>query len=190
MLIRFHAWLNRWSSGRRLAALLAVAIPFLLALNFLDLPFSVPRLQALSGGVGLLDLLPFYTADEAYRHLAAYGPEGRRLYALGLVAVDFLLPLLMGLTLAVALTLTLRRQGSWPSKLGLLPLLVVAADYIENVCILVMLYAYPYRVEWVGTLAGVCTSTKQASTAAILAVLAWGNLQAWRARQQQLAPNR
>ena len=111
MLKKLHFWLNRNASARLLVLLLAILIPQLLALNFVDLPFSIPRIKALSGGVSILDLEFYYTADAAYRHLAAYGPEGRRLYAWGLLTVDVVLPALLFLTFAIALTLTGRRQA-------------------------------------------------------------------------------
>lgn len=181
MLPRLHTWLNRNASTRFLVVLLAILIPLLLALNFIDLPFSIPRIKALSGGVGILDLEFYYTADTAYRHLAAYGPEGRRLYAWGLLTVDAVLPALMFLTLAVSLTLTGRRQGGryWLPMLNLLPLLAMVSDYLENAAILTMLDSYPHRLRIVGAMSGCFTLSKQVSTLTCLTLILWGNVRAW-----------
>lgn len=181
MLKELHFWLNRYASARLLVLLLMILIPLLLALNFVDLPFSIPRIKALSGGVSILDLEFYYSVDTAYRHLTAYGPEGRRLYAWGLLTVDMVLPALMFLTLAVALTLTGRRQAgkSWLPLLNLLPLIVMVSDYLENAAILTMLGNYPHQLIIVGTLSGIFTLSKQVSTLACLALILWGNVRAW-----------
>lgn len=176
-----HFWLNRYANARLLVLLLTILIPLLLALNFVDLPFSIPRIKALSGGVSILDLEFYYSVDSAYRHLTAYGPEWRRLYAWGLLTVDMVLPALMFLTLAVALKLTGRRQAgkSWLPMLNLLPLIVMVSDYLENAAILTMLGNYPHRLFIVGTLSGIFTLSKQVSTLACLALILWGNVRAW-----------
>lgn len=162
MIGAIRTWITRLASGRVFVLLLVLFGALALAVNFL--PFGVPRLKALSGGVGILDLKFFYGADEAYRMLAAYGPEGRRLYLRGLLTVDLILPPLYALLLAVAIALGFGRSLRPESRLqalSLLPLAVCLADYLENASIVTLLLKYPARIEWLAGVAGYFTLTKQ-----------------------------
>jgi len=153
------------ASPRRLALFCALVVPCLLALNFAPLPFSVPRLRALSGGYGLLDLELHYGATRAYEMLAAYGEQGRRLYLIGLATVDLILPAAMATLLAMALTLAGARRLAW------LPFAMALADYLENACLMVLLARYPSQLPRLAATAGWLTSAKQALFVASLLTL-------------------
>ena len=175
---RIHRLILRISKPGVLGGLALVVLPMVLALNLLDLPYSVPRIRHISGGADILDVKLFYTADQAYALLAAYGPTGRHVYLWGLATVDMVLPLLYSVLLAVALTLALRpilRPSSPLRLLNLLPLLAGLCDYLENAAILTLLAHYPQRLDGLAGAAGFLTLGKQvfAFSSIVLTLLAW-----------------
>src|SRR5437762_2579499 len=104
--------LTRWSEfiaglySAPLTALLVLgALGFSWLFNYSSFPFANPELLKLSGGEGLLDLLPFYTAEKAFTALGHYGTAGRALYSRYLVA-DFIFMPFYSLGLALLVTRT------------------------------------------------------------------------------------
>ncbi len=160
----------------RLALALGVALFSLMAaVNLLDLPASVPRIRALSGGRTILDLMPMVSPDRAFATITAYGEEGRRQYFLLLGTVDVVLPLLAAGFLGVALTLAFRSRGAlvWVNVIGVVAL---GLDYLENAGILAMLVAFPRRLDIVARLTGVTTLLKHGFYLGGLLVLLAGAL--------------
>lgn len=156
---RIHQLLIRLSSGRLLAALALLFFPLILSVNLIDMPISLPRMKALTGGHTILDMVPFYTAEKAYQMLTAYGPAGREHYLRILFTVDIVLPILAASFLAVAMTLVFP-AGHSLRKLNVAPLLALAADYVENAAALALLLYYPNRLDGVASIAGVFTLAK------------------------------
>lgn len=164
---RIHRMLIRIASGKLLAVLALLLFPLILSVNLLDMPISLPRMKALTGGRTILDMLPFYTAEKAYQMLTAYGPAGRQHYLRILASVDILLPILAASFLAVALTLVFP-AGHPLRTLNVAPVLALCSDYAENAAALALLLHYPSRLDGVASLAGVFTLTKH--------VLYWGSV--------------
>jgi hypothetical protein len=171
--------LQRFATPPRLLVLLPSVLVILLSLNFLNLPFSIPRLREISGGRTILDLRFFYSSDEAYRTLDAFGLGGRFTYLWGLATVDAVLPALMALLLAVTLVLVLKgvipATSAW-QRLCLVPILGALADYCENAAIITLLLRYPTRLEAVATAAGWFTLTKQVVTLLCVSMIAVGSV--------------
>jgi hypothetical protein len=87
-------------------------------------PVSAPAIAARAGGVAILDLEPRWGADAVYGAVDGYGSDGRTAYLVELATVDIALPVLLGLTLFVALRLVLPRvapAGSGWHRQALLP---------------------------------------------------------------------
>ena len=76
-------------SNYLLPILIAIAFLFFWLFNFSSAPFSNPSLIKISGHDGLLDLLPYYSAQEAFTMLGHYGNAGRKLY-LRFLTADFI----------------------------------------------------------------------------------------------------
>ena len=111
---------------------------FLLA-NMLVIPATYPRFQT-------LDTLSSYTPQEAYRLIDSYGEEGRQAYAKAELTLDLVYPLISALLFSLAILYTFQRglpQAAWLHKMALLPFGVLLSDYIENACVLTMLWSYP-----------------------------------------------
>lgn len=145
--------------------LLVVAIFFWL-FNFSAMPFSNPSLMKISGGAGLLDVMPYYSADEAFAMLNQYRVQGRDLYLRFLIA-DFMFIPVYSLGFALLFTRTIRakfRENDTWLWLNLLPLACGLFDCLENLCVLGMLFMYPGTSVALGTLSGLATLGKTVLT--------------------------
>lgn len=125
--------LIRIATGRNVLLLLLLFVAF----SAFIMPAMEADIKALSGGVGVLDLSFFYTPQTAQSMLAAYGPEGIRLYIWAQWSVDFIYPIICGTLFATCLCWAGARNWWF---LG--PLLTVA-DWTENVFITILLVQYP-----------------------------------------------
>lgn len=153
-------------SARVMLFLLLSATVFVWLFNFSHVPFSNPSLKKISGGEGLLDVLPFYSAQEAFSILGRYGTVGQELY-LKFLAADFIFIPVYSLGFALLFTRAVRARfgenDTW-LWLNLLPLGIGLFDCIENLCILGMLLMYPGTNLALGTLSGLATLCKAVLT--------------------------
>ncbi|GAA3135003.1 hypothetical protein GCM10017600_71220 [Streptosporangium carneum] len=158
------------------AALVALFVPVIVLAN-VGLPFSAAGIKEVSGGVGILDLEPAATAEGVGRALAAYGQEGRERYLVLLASLDVLLPLLLALTCAALLGVTLGRVRAlrWTP---LTPLVGLAADYAENGVLAVLLTGYPSVPAGPAGLLSTLTAVKTTAIAVELALVGAGLLYA------------
>lgn len=145
------------------------ALPTVLAVgafvveNGFDFVGSVPYFRRLTGGLGILDMLPLPDPARAHRALALLGPDGRHQYALLLVTFDVLFPLTLALFFRAWLT----------GRLRLLPWAALALDYAENVACLVLVATFPGESAAVAWLAGLLTAAKLVAYATCLLALLW-----------------
>lgn len=152
---------NLYSTRLLLLMLLAVAAFFWL-FNFSHVPFSNPSLMKVSGHDGFLDVMPFYSAQEAFSILGRYSAEGREIY-LKFLAVDFIFIPVYSLGFALLFTCAIQSKfGKGDAKLwlNLLPLGIGLFDCLENICILGMLFIFPETNLALGTISGLATLCK------------------------------
>jgi hypothetical protein len=160
------------------AVLTVLAISACAVENGFDFVGSVPYFRRLTGGLGILDLLPFPDEERAHRALALLGDAGRHQYAMLLVTFDVLFPL----------TVALCFRAWLPRRLRGLPWLTLALDYAENVACLVLVATFPQESAWVAVLAGVLTALKFLGYAACMLALALGLGHAAFARRARATP--
>ena len=119
-----------------------------------------------AGGANVLDNhSDGYSPETAYAMIAAYGEQGIR-YHLMLTAGDMVFPASLAGFFALAVTYFYSSLLSSRRVLGLLvllPLLYLAADYLENVCIVTMLVGFPNRLPTVAILANILFHIKNLS---------------------------
>lgn len=162
-------------SARVMLFLLLSATVFFWLFNFSHVSFSNPSLIKISGGKGLLDVMPFYSAQEAFSMLGRYGAEGRELY-LKFLAADFIFIPVYSLGFALLFTRSVRARFSENNNwlwLNLLPLAIGFFDCLENLSILSMLLMYPETNLALGTFSGIATLCKTALTLISLLCLSY-----------------
>jgi hypothetical protein len=141
--------------------LTALALGALVVENTFDFVGSVPYFKRLTGGLGILDMLPLPDPERAHRALALLGDDGRRHYAILLVTFDIVFPL----TVALFFRAWLRDRLRW------LPWATLALDYAENMACGVLVATFPHENPAVASLAGILTALKFAGYAACLVAL-------------------
>jgi hypothetical protein len=154
---------NRAATGKWLGVL---AVAFLIAavLN-VGPPFGIAQLNEITGDAGVLDEMS-YSAEEGYAVLEAQGEVGRAFYRRLLLTTELAFPLIYRAFNAVLIAYLFSRWTAPTSRLrylSLLPLVGMAADYCENALVLMMLGAYPERLNGVATLASTATAIKWGS---------------------------
>jgi len=132
------------------ALLTVLAVGAFAVENGFDFVGSVPYFRRLTGGLGILDMLPLPDPERAHRALALLGPEGRHQYGILLVTFDVLFPL----------TLALFFRAWLSERLRLLPWLTLALDYAENVACIALVATFPNESRVVASLAGILTAAK------------------------------
>jgi len=145
----------------RRALLTVLALGALVVENTFDFVGSVPYFRRLTGGLGILDMLPLPNPERAHLALALLGDAGRRQYAILLVTFDIAFPL----TLALFFRAWLGDRLCW------LPWATLALDYAENLVCGVLVATFPHESAAVASLAGVLTALKFAGYAACLLAL-------------------
>jgi hypothetical protein len=110
-----------------------------------------------------LDLYFSYSPDQAHEYLGELGAKGRGAYAEMGLTTDLLFPVVYSLALIVALMMAARSVLPADSRLQYLcffPVLVVIADWGENLSLAIVIRAFPDRVDVVATAASLFTSLK------------------------------
>lgn len=161
---------------------------FLLAYFFLNspaVPFSLPAFQMQNGGLEILNVQPFYTAETAYRQISLYTPEAIRIYhqilAFDLLVLIPLYVLFLSSALRHAGTRVLgRRIPRLVDLLPAVPLVAGGLNIVEDALLFVLLRSYPLRLEGLANVAGMITASKTLLlTLSFLSVLVLYALIAW-----------
>jgi len=109
---------------------------------------SIPKVMSFSGGMKIFDLMPMgYDPEYAMSLLEKLGVEGRNAYLYNQIPVDFIYPLLFGITYCLLLAYLLNQLNSLKADyfyLSLLPIMGGLFDYLENFGIINMLVSYPH----------------------------------------------
>ena len=139
---------------RRAATTKALLASFVLWLGALILingkPFGIAQLQEITGGPTILDMTMTTDPDQVYAVLTALGEAGRAFDLTRIVPLDLVFPFTYALFLAVGISWGLSRwlpESSPWFLLNLAPVLAGAADYCENAGVIMMLLAYPARLD-------------------------------------------
>ncbi|GAB4151242.1 MAG: hypothetical protein Fur0021_14980 [Candidatus Promineifilaceae bacterium] len=159
MLAPLSNTLQKYAKGWLIVALLALEILF----NAVILPQTQARLEASSGGAGPIDLLFFYTPEQAYSMIASYGDGGRAAYRTFELTGDIIYPIVYTLFFSLLITWLFQRgfaANSKVQKLNVVPFGGGLFDLLENLCIVAMLSVFPSTPAFVAVLATIFTMLK------------------------------
>lgn len=108
---------------------------------------TIPKTMKYANGMKLLDMMPT-GYDSAYINslFEVLGEKGRQVYLHNQLPVDMIYPFLFGVSYCLLIGYFLKKINKLNTAffyLCFLPLIVGAADYLENLGIISMLYSYP-----------------------------------------------
>ena len=134
-------------------------------------PFSVEKIAALSGGMGIPDAHMYYTFSQLQEMFQRYGVQGRQMY-LQLQWVDMVYPLVYSLFLASLLYAVYKKTRL--HKMVYIPFVAAALDYTENILLRVSIQSFPHMQKAVVQLAASVTFLKWFLVFFAMALLVFG----------------
>jgi hypothetical protein len=177
MLSKLSSWFHAWAKGWLILAIFAAFVVFLAV----TLPVGIEKQEAASGNAVGFDTHFFYTPEQAYSMVAAFGDSGRTLYRNGLLTIDLVIPVLYTLFLGLLMSWLFQRgfkPESKMQKMNVLPVGMGAFDLLENICVVTMLSVYPAQFVAVAWLSTVCTMTKLSLAGLIILLVLVGLVKA------------
>ena len=145
-------------TSRKGGLLLLFALQLIFMYGFHGLfPFSVEKIAALSGGMGIPDARMYYTyaqLQEMFRH---YGVQGRQMY-LQLQGVDMVYPLVYSTFLASLMFAVYHKTRL--RKMVYVPFVAALLDYGENILLRINLLSFPHMQKGLVRLAASVTFLK------------------------------
>lgn len=166
---KLSTWLYRNTKGWRILALLVLQVLIQATL--------LPRQAAKLAPTGPIDLLFFYTPDQAYRMVSAYGDALRAQYRTFELTVDIFYPIVYTLLLGFAISWLFNRtvdSDKTMRRMNVLPFGGWLFDLLENLAIVTMLTIYPSQPTWLAWAATLFTMVKWLFAVASLALLLYG----------------
>lgn len=140
------------------------SVPLLVVLTLFSALFPAVLFPAHGiGDIKPLDLYFSYSPDQVYQQLAALGTKGRSASVSMALTTDMIFPVVYAMALSVVLVLVLRKllpPASPLRYLYLFPLLIVLADWCENVSLSMVMHTYPERADTIVIFASTFTSLK------------------------------
>jgi len=116
------------------------------------LTVTIPAVMQYSGGLKILDMMPLgYDAAYVNTLFDTLGTAGREAYLYNQIPVDFLYPLLFGISSCLVLAYFFNKLGKADTSLIYLcfiPLFSGLFDYAENIGIISLLNRYPDQSTW------------------------------------------
>lgn len=141
MLQKFSNWLGRIAKGWLILVFLLIEGTFM---GFI-LPRAEAVIKAVSGGIGVIDLMMAPSPAQILAAMEAYG-SARPFYAGIELSADILYPISYAFFYSLLISFLLQRAFGNDSKfqrLNLLPFGAWLFDLLENVCILTLIYTFP-----------------------------------------------
>jgi len=168
------AYLQSVATGK---AVLGFFIPAM-SIYSIMLLYTIPQVTQYAPEMQLLDLSPTgYSFTYALELFHALGVKGRDLYLYQQLPMDFIYPGLFAVSGCLLLSWLFTKSLKEDSRMFYLCFVPVVAgmlDYIENICIALMLTAYPDVAEVYVNLASFVTILKSGFTTAFFVILMTG----------------
>jgi len=157
--MRLQNWIYRKASLRTLIIAIMVVIPF----NLLVFPVLSARFATLTNGLQTLDVQIGYLPSTAQAQVAQYSGDAIRHYLLTEWTADLIFPLAYTTVLTCILAVFLRVTTTETDplrRIALLPLLMMASDYAENILVSLLVLSFPNGSNFTSLAAAVASATK------------------------------
>ena len=132
------------------------------------LAVTIPGLMKFTGGAEIFDMMPGgYSYTYAAELLEKLGNEGREYYLYRQIPADMIYPGLFAICYSMMIAYFLMKTGKLNTKLKYLSYLPIAAglfDYLENICIIIMLKSFPDLSQGTVTAGNIFSVSKSVST--------------------------
>lgn len=135
--------LMKFASGKN------VLVLFLLTMLIyaMMLKYTIPMVQSYAPNLAIFDLSPAgYSYEHATSLLQELGAEGRQIYLARQLPLDFIYPGLFAISYSLLLLWLFHKEFNENAKvfsLAFIPVLGGFFDYLENICIIIMLKTFP-----------------------------------------------
>ena len=160
---------------------------------FTMLLYTIPQVEQHANGMKLFDLSPAgYSQQYALELLKNLGSIGRDIYLYRQLPLDFIYPGLFAVSCCLLLTWILKKSLSINSSMFywcIVPLVAALFDYLENICIVLMLKSYPKVPELLVTFGSIFTVFKSALTTIFFILFFIGCGLFWKKGRKALTPN-
>jgi len=168
--------LQRYSSGRVVLLLFIATMLVYLIILF----YTIPSVIDQAPDMKLFDMSPGgYSQTYAEELLLAIGPAGREAYLKRQLPIDFIYPGLFAVTYTLMLVWIFKKSFNAESKvfsLALIPAMAGLFDYLENLCIIVMITSFPALNPNLVKVSSMFSIIKSAFTIAFYILLLYGLL--------------
>lgn len=161
MLIKMSDWFHK-TSKKGWLVLLFVVLDVAFVAGVMPYMGAIMALAA-NNGTGPLDLNLFYTPEQAFAAINAYGETGRSVYRIIELTADIIYPVIYTLAFGLLISWLAARGFAADSRLQRLNLLPVGAwlfDLLENIGIVTLLSIYPSMPTALAAITAVFTSAK------------------------------
>jgi len=143
---KLSLWFYRWSSWQ---TIVITTLLYALFISQVMVPHSA-LMESFAGQWGAPDGHIFYTPDELYAQVDTWGDAGRKHYIDFRLGLDPLWALVYTSFLIGTISVTLKRATLATDRrrlLNLLPLAPMCADLTENILGIIIMSAYPDRLD-------------------------------------------
>jgi hypothetical protein len=155
---------SKYLSGKKVLLLFVLTNMVYAVMIFI----TIPKVMAFSGELKLLDMMPLgYDLDDVNALFTVLGEKGRGIYLYNQIPVDMIYPFLFGISYSLIFAYFLNKFGKLDSVFfyaSLLPLIAGAADYLENMGIVLMLTKFPDVSPGLAGITNVFSMAKSATT--------------------------
>jgi len=153
--------LMKWSNIKGIGISLGLFLVSVITIN--GKIIGVEAMKRVSNGIGILDLEPNYTVEKAYSMLEAMGQVGRNFYLFRIIPQDFIFPLTYGIAFSLIILFLIHRimpKNEPALGLAYIPLTAMLFDFLENICVIMILTQYPKQLVSVVQISNLFTMIK------------------------------
>lgn len=152
-----------------------LALLFLIMCCFI-IPDANKQIKQYAPDTGLIDFLIYYSPDQLYQMIAAYGKQGRQLYIAVEFSVDFIFSIVLAAFFSSFLIWSDSKLKTHFIKFDyflILPIISVLANCLENMGIIWLLFNFPTKYFYLAFATSFFTFLKWISIISCMGIITW-----------------